>query len=102
WNHEYEIYGEWKRANNAIASCIEWGKWEENVVVVDEGKNKNGHYIRYSNGLQECWGNPFSLNADKATGSMDTSAETKVWKYVKPSHGASTRTDSGDVSGLKR
>lgn len=102
WSHDYEIYGEWKRANNAIASYIEWGKWQENVLVVDEGKNKNGHYIRYSNGFQECWGNPFSLNADKATGSMYTSAESEFWKYPKPFQGDSTIVVSGDVSAFNR
>lgn len=54
WNHDYEIYGEWKRANNAIASSVEWGKWHNTDLIVEEITNENGICIKYSSGRMEC------------------------------------------------
>lgn len=51
----YRIFGEWKRANNAINPDVSWGRWQENVFIVEQGKNANGKYVRYSDGTQECF-----------------------------------------------
>ena len=53
WNHEYEIYGEWKRANNAISASIDWGKWHQSVLTLNDRTEGNQQVIRYSNGVQE-------------------------------------------------
>ncbi|MCR6111749.1 hypothetical protein HXA35_20390 [Bacillus sp. A301a_S52] len=54
YQHNYEIYGEWKRANNAIGASVEWGDWVESTFVVERGENENGSYIKYSDGKLEC------------------------------------------------
>src|SRR5699024_2939492 len=52
------------------------------VKVVDEGSNSNGEYIRYSNGVQECWGRPFSQATTKSSWNVHRS-ETEIWYYPK-------------------
>ena len=68
WNHEYEIYGEWKRANNAIASHIEWGRWHETDLIVSHSKNENGECIKFSSGRMECRSS-IQLGSRKSVGS---------------------------------
>ncbi|TES56196.1 hypothetical protein E2L07_05790 [Halalkalibacterium halodurans] len=47
-----------------------WSPWSENVYVIEVGENVNGSYIRYSNGMQECF---FRIPAD---GSLNTDGVT--------------------------
>lgn len=102
WDYQsdYRIYGEWKRANNAISETVDWGKWQEVPLIVDEGENENGYYIRYSNGVQECWASPFSLAADQEYGHLYMSSESKYWEYPKPFAGGETVFASGDISAI--
>lgn len=80
---DYQIYGEFKRAHNAISDGVVWGQWQEQHMIVDQGENSNGHFICYSDGTQICWAQPFGLNSENSTGSLYTS-ETKFWTYPKP------------------
>lgn len=102
WDYQsdYEIYGEWKRANNAISDSVEWGSWVENVFVVDSGSTSTGDYVRYSNGVQECWGNPFGLAANASYRNIYMSDSSKWWEYPKPFAGGTTAYASGDISAI--
>lgn len=102
WDYQsdYQIYGEWKRANNAINPDVKWGKWQENVLIVDEGENENGEYIRYSNGVQECWARPFGLAANESYGNIFMTDSSKWWEYPKPFAGGSPVFVSGDISAI--
>lgn len=56
WDYQsdYKIYGEWKRANNAIASSVEWGIWHDTDLIIERGTTENGDYAKYSSGRMEC------------------------------------------------
>lgn len=60
-SRQYEIYGVFERASNSLTAVTPWGKWQENVIVADEGSNNRGHYIKYTNGMMECWFQDSSL-----------------------------------------
>ncbi|WP_078597110.1 hypothetical protein [Evansella clarkii] len=53
-SRNYEIYGEFKRASNSLTGGSPWGKFQEHVLVVEEGQKANGSFIKYSNGMMEC------------------------------------------------
>ncbi|GIO25158.1 hypothetical protein [Oceanobacillus sp. J11TS1] len=55
----------------------------EVVKVVERGSNANGEYIRYSDGMQYCWAEPFSQTATIAAGNIYRS-ELQTWTYPKP------------------
>jgi len=54
YQQDYRIYGEWKRANNAISENVRWGAWHDTELIVDEIENENGKCIKYSSGKMEC------------------------------------------------
>lgn len=101
WNNNYEIYGEFKRANNAVSSNIEWGQWQENQIIVQQGSNSNGEYVRYSNGVQECWGNPFSLQTSTSVGALYRS-DPRQWTYPKEFASTSDLVVMGDIRSFDR
>lgn len=98
---DYEIYGEFKRAHNAISDGVIWGQWQEQHMIVDQGENSNGHYIRYSDGTQVCWAQPFGLNTENSTGSLYTS-DTKFWTYPKSFVDTAPVIVSANISALHR
>lgn len=53
------------------------------VYVVEEGRNENGNYIRYSDGYQVCWGEPFSQAITESLGDIYRS-ESTTWTFPKP------------------
>lgn len=53
------------------------------VYVVEEGRNANGNYIRYSDGYQVCWGEPFSQAVTDPSGSIFRS-DSETWTFPKP------------------
>lgn len=101
WNSDYEIYGEFKRANNAISSSIDWGKWQENQIIVEQGSNANGHYKRYSDGTQICWGTPFTLNTEEQVGALYRS-QPRQWVFPKPFISTSDLVVTGDIRSFDR
>lgn len=53
------------------------------VYIVDKGENANGHYIRYSDGRQECWyQDPSLTQANRSSG--DIFFEYKEYEYPAP------------------
>src|SRR5690625_4302709 len=54
YQQDYQIYGEWKRANNAISENVEWGRWHDIDLIVGVSENENGICIKYSSGNMEC------------------------------------------------
>jgi hypothetical protein len=64
---EYQIYGIFHRATNSTTA---WGKWHEEVFVVEEGENVDGKYTRYSDGVQKVECNAPSSTADVAAGAL--------------------------------
>lgn len=80
------------KANKAEANALKainnletkiYSDVDEVVKVVEKGSNANGEYVRYSDGMQYCWGEPFSQIANVSIGSLYRS-ETKEWTYPKP------------------
>jgi hypothetical protein len=45
--------------------------------IVEQGSNTNGHYVRFSSGLQECWG---AVAVDTST-LVNTNVGTYGWSY---------------------
>lgn len=72
-----------------------------NVTIVEEGANANGHYVRYSNGVQECWANPFSQICNVANGAIYRS-ETDFWTFPAAFLEANPVIVTGTASGLNR
>ncbi|MFD1018669.1 hypothetical protein [Thalassobacillus hwangdonensis] len=101
YSSNYEIYGTFRRATNAISAQGSWGKWQETVLEVESGSNANGHFVKYSNGVLECWGQPFSLATDVPTGSLYRS-ETQTWSYPSTFSDDAPIVVTGDVSSLNR
>jgi hypothetical protein len=95
----YQIYGKFTRASNAATTGSSWGRWQETVLVVDEGENQNGNYIRYSDGTMECWGDPFTLSANISTGALYRS-ETEWWTF--PSSFAISPVVTGNIASVNR
>ncbi|GIO25085.1 hypothetical protein [Oceanobacillus sp. J11TS1] len=56
---------------------------DEVVKVVEKGSNANGEYIRYSDGTQYCWAEPFAQTAMIKAGGLWRS-ELRDWTYPKP------------------
>ncbi len=104
WDYQsgYEILAEYKRANNAISSDVDWGDWQQVSFVVESGENENGSYVRYSDGLQICWANIGTLDATNDTGALYQSAESTYWEYPKPFNGPGTVVVTGDMSAFNR
>lgn len=80
------------KANKAEANALKavnrletkiYSDVDEVVKVVEKGSNANGEFIRYSDGMQYCWGEPFSQTTPVATGNIFRS-ERKDWTYPKP------------------
>lgn len=80
------------KANVAEANAIQavtsletkiYGDADKVVKVVESGSNANGEYIRYSDGMQYCWGEPFSQSTSLAAGGVYRS-DLREWTYPKP------------------
>jgi len=54
YQQDYKIYGEWKRANNAISENVRWGAWHDTELIVDVVENENGKCVKFSSGRMEC------------------------------------------------
>lgn len=53
---DYRIYGKFTRtSNSSLQAPTDWGSWNEESLVLEEGENANGRYVRYTNGWQECY-----------------------------------------------
>lgn len=52
YQRNYQIYGVFRRASNAIGASVAWGDWVEIPVVVDSGtfNQGNGRWKKYSDG----------------------------------------------------
>ncbi|MFA1818995.1 hypothetical protein ACDX78_02125 [Virgibacillus oceani] len=50
-------------------------------VIVDEGSNADGEYIRYSSGLQICWANHIELMTDESSGSLSRTSNPVTWSF---------------------
>lgn len=50
----------------------------EVVKLVESGSNANGHYMRWSDGRQECWGMEISQNANTSDGIVYRSSSERV------------------------
>lgn len=79
----YKIYGEFKRANNAVASSNEWGQWQEASLIVEQGVNSNGEYIRYSDGTQFCRA-VVSPENDMVSAGAIYRMSTQTWTFPAP------------------
>lgn len=97
----YRIYGEWKRANNAISPTVAWGRWQEAVFIVEKGNNANGHFVKYSDGYMECWTNHFRASTDVAVGSLYRS-ETFYWTFPAAFDDRYQVDITGDISAIDR
>src|SRR5699024_3054840 len=58
-------------------------------IIVDEGSNSNGHWIKYANGLMECWhrmnlGSMTELGDGTWGNPYRTPAHSKEWDYHEP------------------
>lgn len=72
---EYQMYAKFTRASNWKET---WGKWQEEVFIVEKGENVNGKYIRYSDGTQKCWCKQFKATTTLPSGNIYKSGELVV------------------------
>ncbi|WP_066158349.1 hypothetical protein [Halalkalibacter krulwichiae] len=100
-SNQYKIYAVYKRASNSRTGATPWGKWHPQVFVVDEGENEYGHFIRYSNGVQECWCTPRGATVDVSSGSLFRS-ETETIPYPASFITSKPRHASVEVSSTLR
>ena len=73
--------------------------------IVSQGANADGHWIRYANGIQICWAQPFGLASENAVGALYRS-DPKYWSYPQAFVGdpsvsvsISSATRWADISG---
>ncbi|MFB4471784.1 hypothetical protein ACDI16_02300 [Oceanobacillus caeni] len=80
------------KANKAEANALKainnletkiYSDVDEVVKVVEKGSNANGEYIRYSDGTQYCWAEPFAQTATIPAGVLYRS-DLQEWTYPKP------------------
>lgn len=74
----YTTYGRFHRVSNFGTN---WGKWHEDVFVVEKGDNANGHFIKYSNGVLECWGAIEAVSNFVQVSSGVWSSDTITWTF---------------------
>ena len=74
---------------------------DEAVTVVESGTNDEGHYIRWSDGKQECWGMSVSQTTTVSAGNIFRSEVGKV-TFPKPFSGAYPIYASASASGIGR
>lgn len=57
-------------------------RWDESGIA-EQGETDDGHYIRYEDGTQVCWGEPFQQNTEESTGEIYRS-DSESWEFPKP------------------
>jgi hypothetical protein len=67
-----DIYGDVHKKSGTTRPPLWYGGTDGGSGAVEYGSNANGHYVRYPNGVQECWMYEFALPSRAAGIYLDT------------------------------
>ncbi|NJP37930.1 hypothetical protein [Alkalicoccus luteus] len=80
---DYQIYGKFSRAANALDNPL-WGTWHEEVLVYDRGSDEQGSWVRYTDGTMECWFEDLEVTQVRVSATGGTLWEYKTFNFPQP------------------
>ena len=86
-------------ASLGVGGLVVDGKFAD--MIVEQGSNSNGHYIRYDNGTQICWTRMSEFVIDIAIGNIYRS-ESQIWTYPAAFDDNYPVVVSGAIAALNR